>query len=283
MHRLREAEVFDLTFLTSNTWLVERETRGQRSRAKQLPVRVDAPFSELTGDRVPGEHIIVERMMYEVIKNLNLDAPIDIDRVILFSEDPNSGYRVRFLRPILSDEGPGTAESFFEKFPGQALAIRYTFDRDSTRPGAMGTERVPSIVMVDCADRAEWGRLLWRMNQPDEDGNATATVLLHSPQDLVRLRRAIVLKRMALLNGGIAEQRLKHFHVGTMLQLPDINPTDIQVIDADVARMFFHTEHYYSATIGSIERTLSALAEAMPNARRLLGGSLDASGVRPSR
>jgi hypothetical protein len=71
---------------------------------------------------------------------------------------------------------------------------------------------------------------------------------------------------MALLNGGIAAQRLKHFHVGTMLQIPDINPEDIQVLDSDVAKLFFNTEHYYSATIARIEDALAALHEAIPRA-----------------
>lgn len=264
VHRLREAEVFDLTFLTTNTRLVSAKREVNELVRRNFRYAAQAPFSEFTGDRIPGEHIIVERMMYEVIRNLDLASPIDLERIILFGEDPNAGYKVRFLRTLLSDDGPGTAETFFEKYPGQALAIRYTFDRESTRPGALGTERIPSIEMVDCADRAEWGRLLWRMNQPDEEGREVATVLIHAPQDLVRLRRAIVLKRMAILNGGIGAQRLKLFHVGTMLQLPDINSTDIQVVDSDVARIFFHTEHYYSATIDRIERALKALSEALP-------------------
>jgi hypothetical protein len=104
------------------------------------------------------------------------------------------------------------------------------------------------------------------MNQPDEEGRPTATVIIQAPQDLLRLRRAIVLKRMALLNGGIAAQRLKHFHVGTMLQIPDINAEDIQVLDSDVAQLFFNTEHYYSATIEQIENALAALQEALPRA-----------------
>src|SRR5690606_16475780 len=79
------------------------------------------PFSRFTGDSIPGEHILVERMMYEVVKNLSLADPIEVDRIIFFSEEPSSGYRVRFLKDLLTEFGDGSVESFFEHNPGQAL------------------------------------------------------------------------------------------------------------------------------------------------------------------
>lgn len=270
VHRLREAEVFDLRFLTTNDRLVEAKRRVNDLVRRNFRFASVDPFSAFTGESIPGEHILVERMMYEVIKNQGLADPIGVDRLIYFGEDPNAGYKVRFLADLLADLGAGGGDfaSFFEAHPGQAIAIRYFFDRHLTDPGALGTERIPEIALVDCEDRAEWGRLLWEFNQPDEEGRETATVLIHAPEDLVRLRRAIVLKQMALLNGGLGTQRLKQFHVGTMVQIPDVKPTDIQVIDSEVARLFFHTEHYYSATIEAIEVALGALSDALPRAQQ---------------
>ncbi len=266
VHRLRESEVFDLTFLTSNDRLVAAKREVNELVRKNFRYASVAPFNQFTGDSIPGEHILVERMMYEVVKNLNIGEKIEVDRIIYFAEEPSAGYQVRFLSELLTEYGEGGIDSFFEHNPGRAIAFRYYFDRHSQDPGALGTERIPEVSIIDCADRAEWRRLMWDMNQPDEEGRPTATVIIQAPQDLLRLRRAIVLKRMALLNGGIAGQRLKHFHVGTMLQIPDINAADIQVLDSDVAKLFFDTEHYYSATIAQIEDALIALQEAIPRA-----------------
>jgi hypothetical protein len=273
VHRLREAEVFDLTFLTTNDRLVEAKRQVNDLVRRNFRFASISPFRELTGDSIPGEHVLVERMMYEVVKNLDLASSVDPARIIYFGEDQNAGYRVRFLRDLLADLGAGAGDidSFFAHNPGSAIAIRYYFDRHTAEPGALGAERIPEITLVDCADRAEWRRLLWDLNQPDAQGRPTAAVLIHQPQDLLRLRRAIVLKRMALLNGGIGSQRLKHFNVGTMLQIPEVRANDVQVIDADVAKLFFHTEHYYSATIARIEQSLGAVHEALPKA---LGGSI---------
>jgi general secretion pathway protein D len=266
VHRLRESEVFDLTFLTSNDRLLDAKREVNDLVRKNFRYASIAPFDQFTGDGIPGEHILVERMMYEVIKNLSLGEKIEVERIIYFAEEPSAGYQVRFLSELLTEYGEGGIDSFFTHNPGRAIAFRYYFDRHSQYPGALGAERIPEVSIIDCADRSDWRRLMWDMNQPDEEGRPTATVIIQAPQDLLRLRRAIVLKRMALLNGGIAAQRLKHFHVGTMLQIPDINPEDIQVLDSDVAKLFFNTEHYYSATIARIEDALAALHEAIPRA-----------------
>ena len=130
-------------------------------------------------------------------------------------------------------------------------------------PDEFGTEPVPAIGLVDCDSRERWGELLWKMNQPDPDGHQQFTILLQHPADLQRLRRAVVLSRIVRLNGGEPNLTLNHFSVGTMVQMPDLLADEIHVVDADVARYFFHTEHYYPAAIQRIEQAIDSLDQAV--------------------
>src|SRR5690606_22515031 len=86
VHRLREAEVFDLRFLTSNDRLLRAKREVNDLVRRNFRFASVEPFSRFTGDSIPGEHILVERMMYEVVKNLSLADPIEVDRIIFFSE-----------------------------------------------------------------------------------------------------------------------------------------------------------------------------------------------------
>ena len=70
-------------------------------------------------------------------------------------------------------------------------------------------------------------------------------------------------KSIARLNGGESNLTLNHFSVGTMVQMPDLLPDEIHVVDADVARYFFHTEHDYPAAIQRIEQAIDALGQAV--------------------
>ena len=101
------------------------------------------------------------------------------------------------------------------------------------------------------------------MNQPTEDGRHRYTIVIHSEADLLRLRRAIVLKRILNLNGGEKEIRLSNFNVGTNLLMPNPSISQVHMIDADVARLFFVTELYYAALIQRLEQSLNAIDEAL--------------------
>ncbi len=263
-YRLREEEVFDLEFLFKNKRLVLYKSLADHVAQRNFPLAQQPPFSLFVDDRIPSEDIVVHRMIYEVVKRLQTDARVGNDRIIYFEPDPSAGYRVQFLEHLMSRLGDGAAlESFFTQNPDRALALTYTYDRELMRPGALGTEPVPEIMSIPCASREEWGKLLWDLNQPLTDGRQRYTILLHSPQDLTRLRRALLLKRIIHLNGGEERMTVRNFSVGKMIRMPDIKSDRIFVIDADVARYFYHTEHYYPATTQAIERAIMNLDEAL--------------------
>ena len=57
-----------------------------------------------------------------------------------------------------------------------------------------------------------------------------------------------------------------------MLLMPGLKPHLMHVMDADVAKYFFHTELYYAAAIKEIESSLSQFDEVLrdPNIRVLV-------------
>jgi hypothetical protein len=120
---------------------------------------------------------------------------------------------------------------------------------------------VPSLSVVDCTDRKAWGRLLWELNQPDEDGRSRYTVLINQAEDLRRLLGAVLMKHILEVNGGGGpEASLLKFIPGRILEIPVIKPEGAHVIDAEVARYFFHSsQHFYAAALQEIESALDEL------------------------
>ena len=234
-----------------------------------------APFRSFAGKGTPGEGVIVTRMVYEVVKNRMIDENVDPDRLIFFVpnvlEDRTgsyAGYRVKFLRSFLTELGgaeeeDATLESFFENNPGKALYMMYTYERDSIASATLGSEPVPEAGLIECDSREKWGELLWSMNQPDDAGRQRYTILLKDMDDVRRLRRAVAVKRIVQLNGEYESLNIRTFRVGTMLQMPDFKSDKVNVIDADVARYFFFTEHYYQAAVKEMEHAIDALRGAI--------------------
>lgn len=272
-YRIRSEDIFDLSFLTENQRLQQYRDLAKRAIQQDFRLAYEEPFSHFVGDRIPGEHILVHRMIFEVIKRLStdkgkptpwLDKQINPERLIVFESQQIGGFNVQFLERILTKLGDGKVPlSFFTKNLGKALAITFRPDRDVVEPGELAKRPIPTISLVDCPDDKAWNQLLWDMNQPDEKGNSRHTLLIHDKSDLVRLQRIVLLRKIVTLNGGESQMSLKHFSLGKVLLMPEAKTDQTHLIDAGVAQFFFETESYYGATMKAIEDTLNKMEETL--------------------
>ena len=262
-YRIREADVFDLGFLTENETLMAYQAAA--TRAVRLDHRLSSrePFRSFVGGKLPGERILVTRMFYEVVKRIGLDNKLDAERVIFFEDERVGGYQVRFLADALSRLGDGTdLMSFFNVQQGKAVVLTFEDAPAATAVGepfnadaaadAIRTRPVPKLELVDCPDRDTWSKLLWQANRPGPNGERRRAIVISSPSDIIRLRRAIAVKNVVATNGGPSSLSLRNFNVGKVLVVPSFEEDAVQVLDGEVAEIFFRTEHYYGATLDAI-------------------------------
>lgn len=259
-YRIREEDVLDLAFLDRNERL--RKYRGVARRAvlEDHELGNRPPVSLFVDGHMPGEHVLVERMIYELLKRLSerdarwLDQRVAQGRLIFFSGHNAGGYDVRFLEHALASFGDGqTAASFFEHQPGKALALIYRRTEPVGAGGGLTRNPIPEVALVDCPDRKSWSDQLWALNQPENGTVPRAAILIHRPEDLVRLQRVILLREVIGLNGGPSRVTRKNFGLGQVVLVPDENPHETRLLDFRAAELFLHTEHYYAAALASIE------------------------------
>jgi general secretion pathway protein D len=266
-YRIRAEDVFDLTFLLENPRIVNYRALAKQAVEKDFRLARSEPFRSFVRDSVPGEPILVARMIYEVVKRLNLAEPVRTPRIIYLEGQQVGGYNVDFLESLLKDE---TGEPF-KDLGDKALAIIFHRNIDSNDQERLGREPIPEIRVIDCPNREAWNQKLWELNQPKE-GRENYAILIQNESDMLRLRRALVLKKIVVLNGGIDQMRLANFSLGKVLLMPELKADQIHLIDTDAAMFFFYTEHYYAATLARIETQLKELDEKLrlPEIRTLL-------------
>lgn len=256
-YRIRAEDVFDLTFLLENPRIVAYRNCAREVVDKNFRIGGIEPFRTFVRDQVPGEDILVTRMIYEVIKRLNLADRVLASRLIyLRHQQAGGGYDAEFLASFLAEQTKSKSE--FKSLGDKALAITFTDDPQAMN-GVMDNDSVPEVSLVDCPDRETWGTLLWELNQSTPDGQQRYTVLIQDESDLLRLRRAQALKKIIVLNGGTSQMRLRNFSVGKVLLMPELRADQTHLIDAASAKFFFHTELYYAATLQEIEEQLELL------------------------
>jgi len=278
-YRIRSEDVFSLEFLTQNRQLVALQKAADQVVEDHVSLANAYPFSSFNHGRVPGERILVHRQIYEVIKRRELAEPIDGTRLIfLRTKGPGTDISVGRLANHLDElarEEPGfagvaaaaAAKSKGNPAPGagpaKALAMTFTEQRDSEAVRDVLREPVPELQVMECPDRDAWREALWQLNQPTESGQQRFSVLLRDPEDLVRLKRAIVLRQAVDMNAQTRELTLRNFSLGSVLLMPTVSPDKVYLIDSDVARCFFYTEHYYRAVGQALDKDIRALEEAL--------------------
>ncbi len=277
-YRIRNEDVFDLEFLLDNAELRSRLTAVQDAIVRNRDLIQTPAFAPFRDDLVPGEEILVQRMIYEVVKRLSSDPEkgeqwlgdrAGLDRIILFEKQSVGGYEVAFLDQILADLGDGkSSDSFFTQNPGKALVIQYTGASTSREDIALQRDPIPTVSVVDCPDETTWARLVSETNQATPDGAPQSAFVIHEPSDLVRLRRAVLLDKIIQLNGGRSRINLLNFSLGKVLLIPEPDPEKVHLLDTETALLFYHTEHYYAAFLKHLSSALQRAESELANGRR---------------
>jgi hypothetical protein len=192
-------------------------------------------------------------MMYEIIKRLNLADAVPAERLAFHKTERADGMGVEFIEQTFSEIiGNADPNQFFEE--GQQKALTITFEEGVA---------VPHVQAVHCENEEEWQNLLLVLNQDTPSGAKRRAIVIHNAKDLLRLRRAVALKDLVKLNNGSETLALDQFRVGQYVLIPDTDLNQVHIIDAEVAMYFYHTEHYYTATLQAIQQAIDKLESAL--------------------
>ncbi|QHI70314.1 ABC transporter transmembrane domain-containing protein [Tichowtungia aerotolerans] len=274
-YRIREEDVYDLDFLVSNEELMRLQTLADQAASGNLTMKETYPYSHFVNGKIPGEQVLVYRQIYSVIRRIGLDKQVDTDHLIFFKKTPDqsTGFDVVFLGKFLQKEAERIwtknhpdercPEDIWEALGDHAIALTYTNRKKEADAAEIMFEEVPDVQIVPCTSREEFDRLLWDLNQPDEQGRGRGTILLHTERDLQRVKQAIVLREAIDLNGTGDTMTLANFSTGRLLLLPDRDDNQVDLIGGNIARLFLTTDRYYDLLRESLRTDMDALRNAL--------------------
>lgn len=274
-YQIRAEDIVDFGFLYKNKRFDTYRRLAERVVSENVNLSGQNPFSEFTDGVVPGSGPIVHEILFNTLQRNRAGDAIPLERILTLTSLQFAGYETRYLTNILQIRREGDeTKSFFTDQPGKAIALTFADLHDVSGPRGLISDPVPEMEIVDCPDRKAWQRLLWEMNQPKDDGSVRHTILLQSEEDLMRLRNAVLLKKVLEYNGARDRVEILKFIPGRIIQVPRIPPDQPQLLDANIARYFFHSQHFYAQAIKDVEAALRRLDGELrkPEIRPLLGG-----------
>jgi len=267
--RLRAEDMLNLAYIRENARLLRFRELVGRIAAVDPALVEKLPLSQIRGGRTPGERTLMVGMLFRVVRKWQESQTIPAQNMLLFKErEDQSEVVVSRLGGVLAKLGNGRDPgSFFRLHPDKCLAITFASHRQELMQGNVLSEPEPTTRLVDCKpDRSDWFSVLYELNRNTVQDEFN-TILIKDESDLVTLSHAITLRRMIQINGGRAALDFEHLGIGRVLSVPEFGPRQDHLLESDVARYFYLSQHYYRAFEEDFEEGMAAIENALRDSR----------------
>ena len=236
-YRVTNDDVFDLNFIYDSPVFKDIIAEVKKRSEKDKTLLVREPYKSILESKIPGEDILIRKMLTEIIEKLEYSKHIDPMNVIYFldsSSDP-AGFKVAPL-----------ATHILETPEGHALQLSYTIKEATVeRPFVRPTAEAKYITIPSDSYKNVLKGLNKRGADPTED---IFTILISSSKDEIELYEVLVMKRVLEMNPDL-ELTFNYFQPGIEILFPSPNVllNNTHVVDRDAAKFYYEVNDYYGS------------------------------------
>ena len=232
-YRLKNDDIFDLDFIYESS--IVSKILDFASTEKLIPYqKSDAKtYDMLSNGVLPGEDILVRRMIYEIIEKEKYFEYIDPEKILFpeFNEGVESlKEKIKFHNIFDSDHSKG-------------LLLKFLINEGNDLENSFTRPTFKVEVVSDINSKKEFKNQLYNNNQAS--GNA---ILISEPKHLRRLYEVIILKKILSLNPDL-NLNIKSFKAGVEIIFPSTESlvNNELFIDKDIAQYYYEANLYYEA------------------------------------
>jgi len=255
-YRVKNADIYDLNFIYDSPVFQNIKQEVENRAKKDVTLASKEPYKSLLENKIPGESIIVKRMMLDIISKLNYSQHIDPEKILYFrtsAVDP-AGFEVSPLAPEIKNIPTGQTLQLTYSLEGKA-----TFEKPFVRPTAL-TGYISIEESFDSYKNA-LGQLNTLGATPDEDV-FTILITQSEPKYERRLYEVLILKKLLEMNPDL-ELTFDYFKAGIEILFPtaQVLNGNSHIVDRDAAKYFYEVNAYYGAFELEFNRFTKELSE----------------------
>lgn len=257
-YRVRADDVFDLGFIYDSEYFQNYRRTLQSELQRTVDIEARTALQQALRS-VPGEEILVNRMIWEIVHETGFYNNVKTSNIILFNENAAASDGSGFTTDFLGDHLPSTAQSALQI--ELDLAERGTAERPLVQP-------IASLYETSVSGDDAFTRTLIDANPDVGPGQkAMRTILISNgaqpkgvrgATSLDVLKGVLVMKKVIQLNSAMP-RTLEAFREGRQLLFPSAEDLEnsFHLIDFDTARLFFEVIQYYPEFEKQFKMTLS--------------------------
>lgn len=260
-YRIRDDDVFDLSFATQSKYYTQILDNLNTFQKNHPEVSTDEPVFGYLKDKVPGEEVIVRRMIWEIVHKAGYHQNISDDHILVFEANKDAEYgnkfKTLFLNNLLSTLSGSDENALVMDYANEDAKTSGPFEHPRalvSRTKIKGPENyVEQISVLNSDDLARNTILLSNTVAPPGVRGATA---------LDVLKGVLVLKRILALNPSMPVT-IQEFRVGRQITFPTEQELrdKYHIIDYDVARYFYQIINYYPEFENAFNRDSEAIVK----------------------
>jgi general secretion pathway protein D len=244
-YRIRDDDLFDLSFATQSEYFknILAELSDYKSRHPEIPD--DSPLFSYLDQKVPGEEVIVRRMIWEIVHKAKYHEYIADDHILLFEEHNEAEYGNKFKTHLLNLLMGRLVDK-----PENSLVLNFA-DHKARSKGPFEHPRA-NISLGQVSDPDNYVEQMSKLNARDPNRH-TLLLCPDIPPPGVRganalevLKGVLVLKRILALNSSMPVT-INEFRVGRQIIFPTEQELrdKYHVVDYDAVRFFYDIINYY--------------------------------------
>tara|TARA_B100000131_G_C18125555_1_gene614561 strand:- start:5762 stop:7771 length:2010 start_codon:yes stop_codon:yes gene_type:complete len=230
-YRLKDDDIFDLSFIQESPIVSKINTLIKNDNIKDLQDIDPKTYDLLSKSILPGEDILVRRMIYEIIERENYYEYINPDKVIFpkYNGIENLKDEIKLYNIFKSDNPKGLLLNFLTN-------NEYNKDKPFIRPAF-------TVEVIDLTPGIKFKSILYDKNQNNKN-----TILISEPKHLRRLYEVIILKKILSLNPDL-NLDIQSFKTGVEIIFPSTESliNNELFIDQDIAQYYYEANLYYEA------------------------------------
>ncbi|MBT7734584.1 MAG: type II secretion system protein GspD, partial [Verrucomicrobia bacterium] len=260
-YRIRDDDVFDLTFATKSNYYNSILGELKTFHDTHFEIFEKEPVFDYLHDKVPGEEVIVRRMIWEIVHKAKYHHYINDDHILVFEANEGAAFgnkfKTLFLGKLLRDLNSADENSLVLDYADHKAKTTGPFEH----PRAL-------ISHTNIANPANYVEQISALNSDDLERNTVLLSNAVSPPGvrgataLEVLKGVLVLKRILALNHSMPVT-INEFRVGRQIIFPTEQELrdKYHIIDYDVARFFYQVINYYPEFESAFNRDSDAILE----------------------
>ena len=227
-YRLKESDIYDLGFITDSNYLdfIKKASKNTIPESNEQKIIIE----NIINGFIPGEKIITQRMIYDIIEREEYFSSINADKIIFFNHNKN--HKVDKLKnyfPIIDD-------------PRRGILIKINPSINDNQNFFRPSMTIEEVVLTENYNYKDEFKNYW------DKQSDLRPMLITNQKNLVRLYEVLILNEVLKLNNTL-DISINEFKRGLEIQFParEIIAENSFVIDEKIAEFYYQVNFYYDS------------------------------------